>query len=254
MFELKKIIGSLVMPLPLLGLFCVICLFMALRGSKPAAILGLLSSIFLLAISTPFIGQLIIAPQNQQPLHFDVNKHPSIDKIVVLGCDLMPNSALVANSQLGNCAKSRLIEGLRLAYYYPNAQLIVSGGGYGNATNSSLMRQTAINIGFSAARIKQNPNAMDTADEAKLLAPSLVDFKVVLVTSASHMPRASDLFYAQGINVIPAATDYHDFSLWPQHKQFIPNVDVLLAVTRHFHEIIGRTWIALRRWVDPEAL
>ncbi|MGO3916341.1 MAG: YdcF family protein [Pseudoalteromonas sp.] len=254
MFELKKIIGALIMPLPLVGVLTLIFLIMALRGSKLAGTLGLLSITSLLALCTPFVGQFIVAPHNQVALHFEVKKHKSVDKIVVLGCDIIPNSALAANSQLGNCAKSRLIEGLRLAYYYPQAQLIVSGGGYGNATNSNLMRQTAISLGINPKRIKQNPAAMDTADEAKFLAPKLVDFDVALVTSASHMPRASDLFYTQGVNVIPAATDFHDFSQWPGYKQFIPNADVLLAVTRHWHEVIGSAWVAIRRWLTPEAL
>ena len=254
MFELKKILGSMLMPLPFLSILCFIGLLIALRTNKFSAYLGLIAISCLLLISTPFIGQKIIDPNSQLKYTFHSNKQPILDKIVVLGCDVNPNPQLNANSQLGNCAKSRLVEGLRLANLYPNAQLIVSGGGYGKVTNSSLMRQTAISLGINAARIKQNPAAMDTADEAKLLAPSLVDFKVALVTSASHMARATDLFNAQGVDVIPAATDFYDFSAWPTHKQYIPNVEVLKAVTNYWHEVLGSAWISMRRWIDPEAL
>lgn len=254
MFELKKIIGAMLMPLPLLGIACVVCLCMTFRSNKVLSLIGLLAISCLLLISTPFFAQKIISPDTQLHYAFDVNKHTTLDKIVVLGCDVNPNPHLTANSQLGNCAKSRLVEGLRLAYKYPNSQLIVSGGGIGKVTNSSLMRQTAISLGVNATRIKQNPSAMDTADEAKLLAPALVDFKVALVTSANHMTRAKSLFNAQGIEIIPAATDYYDFSAWPIHKQFIPSAGVLKAVTSQWHEVIGKAWISLRRWLDPEAL
>ncbi|WP_064436000.1 YdcF family protein [Pseudoalteromonas neustonica] len=254
MFELKKILGAMLMPLPLFGLICALCFLIALRNNKVAAFTGLLVTCALMLISTPFMGQKIVDPSTQLQYVFNSKNHSKIDKIVVLGCDLIPNPNLSANSQLGNCAKSRLVEGIRLAYLYPHAQLIVSGGGYGKVTNSHLMQQTAISLGVKANRIKQNPAAMDTADEAKFLAPALVDFKVVLVTSSSHMRRAKDLFNAQGVDVIPAATDFYDYSAWPVHKQYVPNVNVLLAVTRQWHEVIGRGWIAVRRWIDPEAL
>lgn len=254
MFELKKIIGAMLMPLPLLSLICVVCLCITFRNHKATSLVGLLAISGLLLISTPFFAQKIISPNQHLHYTFDVSEHTALDKIVVLGCDVNPNPHLTANSQLGNCAKSRLVEGLRLVHKYPQSQLIVSGGGIGNVTNSSLMRQTAISLGVNAARIKQNPAAMDTADEAKFLAPALVDFNVALVTSASHMPRAKSLFNAQGIDIIPAATDYYDFSAWPLHKQLIPSAGVLKAVTSHWHEVIGKAWISLRRWLDPESL
>ncbi|GAB0109422.1 YdcF family protein [Pseudoalteromonas distincta] len=254
MFVIKKMIGGLLMPLPLFGLFACLILLLAFRGRKPALFLSTLSLIVLLALSTPFIANLII--QNNEPtsLAFNVLKHPRIDKIVVLGCDINPNSALSSNNQLGNCALTRLVEGVKLAKYYPNAELIVSGGGYQNTTNSGLMHQTAISLGVNRSRIFQNPKAMDTSEEAKLLASKLVDFKVALVTSVLHMPRAKDLFNAQGIEVITAATDYHNFAALPWSKQFIPNAQALLVVTQYSHEVVGNIWISLSRWIDPEAL
>lgn len=254
MFELKKIVGAMLMPLPLLGLICLACLLLSFRSNKVTSLIGLFAISLLLVISTPFIAQKIISPSSQLKYVFNTSKQPRLNKIVVLGCGVYPNPNLTANSQLGNCAKSRLVEGLRLAYHYPRAQLIVSGGGIGDVTNSRLMQQTAISLGVNAQRIKQNPSAMDTADEALYLAPALVDFKVALVTSASHMQRAKDLFNAQGVDVIPAATDFYDFSTFPAHKQFIPSAGVLKAVTAHWHDVIGRAWIALRRWLDPESL
>ena len=177
-----------------------------------------------------------------------------MDKIVVLGCDVNPNAALSANSQLGNYALTRLVEGIRLAHIYPNAQLIVSGGGYGKITNSLLMYKTAISLGVNKNRIVKNPNAMDTAQEAKFLASKLVDYNTALVTSVSHMPRAINLFSAQGIDAIPAATDYHNFAIYPWYKQLIPNAKALLVVTQYAHEMVGSAWISLRRSIDPEAL
>lgn len=254
MFELKKFIGGLIMPLPLFGLIAFVMLILAFRGRKPALVLASLSIFILLVLSMPFTAHQLIKDHEPTSLAFNALNSPRIDKIVVLGCDINPNPALSANNQLGNCALTRLVEGVTLAKRYPNATLFVSGGGYNKVTNSALMSQTAINLGVSKSRIMQNPQAMDTAAEAKLLAPKLVDFKVALVTSVLHMPRAKNLFNAQGIEVIPAATDYHNFAALPFYKQFIPNADALRVVTQYMHEVIGSAWISVRRWINPEAL
>ncbi len=254
MFELKKILGGLLMPLPLLGLVSLILLIFALKQRKVTIALSLMSLVTLLLASTPLVANLLIKNSQPTSLAFNYLKHPNIDKIVVLGCDINPNPALSANSQLGSCALTRLVEGMRLANIYPHAQLIVSGGGYEKVINSALMYKTAISLGINKNRIVQNPNAMDTAQEAKLLASKLVDYKVALVTSVSHMPRAKNLFNAQGINVIPAATDYHNFAAFPWYKQLIPNAKALLVVTQYAHEVIGNAWINVRRTINPEAL
>lgn len=254
MFELKKILGGLLMPLPLFSLFAFIMLLLAFKGRKSALVLSSLSLFVLLSLSTPFFAHQIIKSNEPTSLAFNTLKHPKIDKIVVLGCDINPNTGLSANNQLGNCALSRLVEGVKLAKQYPNAQLIVSGGGYENVTNSALMYKTAISLGVNKNRISQNPHAMDTAAEAKMLAPKLVDFNVALVTSVLHMPRAKNLFNAQGIDVITAATDYHNFAALPLYKQFIPNAEALRVVTQYAHEVLGKAWIKLRRWINPEAL
>jgi len=254
MFALKKLLGGLLMPLPLLGLFTLIALCLAFKGRKFSLVIAFFGLSTLLAISTPFVANLVLKNNEPTSLSFHPSKHPQLDKIVVLGCDINPNPVLSANNQLGNCALTRLVEGVKLAKYYPKSQLIVSGGGYENITNSSLMYQTAIELGINKNRLLQNPKAMDTAQEAALLAPKLVDFKVALVTSVLHMPRAQDLFSAQGVTSIPAATDFHNFAALPFHKQLVPNAQALLAVTQYSHEVIGTTWIKVRRWLDPEAL
>jgi uncharacterized SAM-binding protein YcdF (DUF218 family) len=254
MFELKKILGGLLMPLPLLGLLSLILLIFALKQRKLVITLSFLSLSTLLLASTPWVANLLIKHNQPTSLAFNFLKHPKIDKIVVLGCDINPNPALSANSQLGNCALTRLVEGIRLANIYPRAQLIVSGGGYEKITNSALMYKTAISLGINKNRIVQNPNAMDTAQEAAFLASKLVDYNTALVTSVSHMPRAINLFNAQGVAAIPAATDYHNFAAFPWYKQLIPNAKALLVVTQYAHEVVGDAWIKIRRTINPEAL
>ena len=254
MFEIKKIIGGLLMPLPLTLIVLSVCLLFIAKQNKKSYLTAWLCVIATWFISMPYGANLLIEPVEKTQAPFDLKKHKRLDYIVVLGCDVYANSRLPANGQLGGCALSRLVEGLRLANAYPQAKLIVSGYGFGKTTGADLMAATAKSLGIAKHRVLTNPIAKDTADEANLLAPRLVDRKVALVTSASHMARASDLFYAQGVDVLKAPVQFYTYTNTPNYKLFIPNSAVLKAVKSHWHEVIGKTWIALRRFINPEAL
>ncbi|MDK1287544.1 YdcF family protein [Pseudoalteromonas umbrosa] len=254
MFELKKIIGSLLMPLPASLIFIFLLLLIISKTNKKSFVLCLSSVVALWLISTPYVADLIITPKEQSISLFSEQQHNKVDAIVVLGSGLHPNTKLAANQQLSSTALARLVEGVRLAHQYPQAKLVVSGAGFNNTTSSELMAKTAQALGISLHRIRQNPNAYDTADEAKLLAPMLVDSNVVLVTSASHMSRAQDLFSAQGIDTHSSPVEIYGFSTVPFYRQFIASSYVLQAITTYTHEWIGQQWITLRRMLDSESL
>ncbi|ESP91651.1 MULTISPECIES: YdcF family protein [Pseudoalteromonas] len=254
MFELKKIIGSLLMPLPMSLIIIFLLLLLTSKANKKSYLACLSTVLTLWMISTPFFANFIITPKEQTQKTFSVKAHSQIDAIVVLGSGVHPNTKLTANQQLSSTGIARLIEGIRLARIYPNAELIVSGAGLSNVTSSELMAQAALSIGISSHRIRQNPQAYDTAQEAKLLAPRLVDSKVILVTSASHMHRAQDLFSAQGIDTYPSPVEVFSYHNTPTYLKFIASSSVLNAITTYTHEWIGQKWITLRRALDSEAL
>jgi len=254
-FELKKILGNLLMPLPLLFILVLIGLFLlTLKQKKMGLFFFIPSIISLFLLSLPIVTQQLIDSTENKYTVFDTNKHKKLHYILVLGCQIKPNKNRPANSQLGACSLSRLVEGLRIARKYPQAKLIVSGYGYGGTTSSELMKKTAYSLGLHHTRVLTNPKAKDTAQEAKLLAYRLVDAKVALVTSAAHMSRSIDLFNQQGIDVIAAPTDFYALNLQPLWRQFIPSPESLLAITAHQHEILGTLWINLLRLYDPESI
>ncbi|KZN32766.1 hypothetical protein N480_25020 [Pseudoalteromonas luteoviolacea S2607] len=250
MFELKKVIGGLLMPLPI-TLILIFLLLLFISKKNKSYYLCMLSVVTLWVISTPQFADYLITPKEQAQTLFSQTHHKQIDFIVVLGGGLSPNANLHANLQLSNSSLVRLVEGLRLANIYPDAQLIVSGAGYkGSQTSSHLLSQTAQSLGLQAQRIQLNPNAHDTESEAKHLAPVLVDSKVVLVTSASHMKRAQDLFSAQGVDTIASPVEFYNYHSTPFIKRYIASSSVLLSVNRYAHEWLGTQWIELRRTFD----
>jgi len=70
--------------------------------------------------------------------------------------------------------------------------------------------------------------------------------RVLLVTSALHMPRALATFQAAGIATFPAPTDFEVTDV-PQTGTYawLPDNDAFWAAGRAFHEYIGFAWYRL---------
>ncbi len=248
LFELKKLIGALLMPLPLFLLLVSLSAVLLWRNRTGLATTLLTATCVCgYLLTTPFFLDPLIAKRDTQfrPLHGGAAISHA-DYIVVLGCQVRPVTGRPANGQLGPCTQVRLVEGLRQLVKNPKAKLITSGAGYGGVTNAALMAEVAKELGFAQSRIIQSKEARDTEREAEHLAKTLVDKTVILVTSAAHMPRAVRYFNQQGIEVIPAPTDWHALHTQPWHRQFIPSLEGLDALTKHWHEIIGSTWQAIK--------
>lgn len=101
-------------------------------------------------------------------------------------------------------------------------------------------------------------NTYENAVESrKILAERGIE-RVLLVTSATHMPRASRLFAAQGLDVIPMPTDfivtYDDWRFFThgtptvQLFNILPDVEYLSLTTRCLKEYIGIFYYTLRGW------
>jgi uncharacterized SAM-binding protein YcdF (DUF218 family) len=91
-------------------------------------------------------------------------------------------------------------------------------------------------------------SSQDTKDEALKIKKVVGSDRFVMVTSASHMPRAMALFQKQGMNPIPAPTDF-----WVKTSQqgihpgsFYPRADGLRKMERVMHEYLGLVWAKLR--------
>ena len=72
------------------------------------------------------------------------------------------------------------------------------------------------------------------------------EIKVILVTSAFHMPRAKKVFVASGIKVIPFAVDYISSEQKITFMHFIPSAGSLGATSFAVRELIGRLYYNLK--------
>jgi uncharacterized SAM-binding protein YcdF (DUF218 family) len=105
-------------------------------------------------------------------------------------------------------------------------------------------------------------NIRTSAQEVrKILDSHGVGRKVILVTSAIQIRRASLAFANVGIQVIPRATDFYTFQptagrsnrLRINATDFLPRAEALLTTTRVFEEYFGSFYYYLRGWQSPSA-
>ena len=69
--------------------------------------------------------------------------------------------------------------------------------------------------------------------------------KIILVTSAFHMPRAQLVFEAAGINVIPFPVDFIIGAQKITFMSFIPSAGSFASTSFFVREMIGRTYYKL---------
>ncbi|MEG3862368.1 YdcF family protein [Microcoleus sp. herbarium12] len=105
-------------------------------------------------------------------------------------------------------------------------------------------------------------NIRSSAEEVrKILDSRGVGRKVILVTSAIQMRRASLAFANMGIQVIPRATDFYTYQpvsggktrLRLDAAEFLPTAEALVITTRVFDEYFGSIYYYLRGWQAPRA-
>ena len=110
------------------------------------------------------------------------------------------------------------------------------------------MRDVAIDLGVPKKDILLTENVENTDQEAKAIKKILLldNPKVILVTSAFHMPRAQLVFEAAGINVIPFPVDFIIGAGKFTFMSFIPSAGSFSSTSFFVREMIGRTYYSLK--------
>ncbi len=237
LFYLKKVIGMLLMPIPL-TLIILIASLLIMRKWPNIARVGILLGILLLASTSwqPLSNRLIGTVERDFAV-FDTQQ--DIDVVVVLGSGHKNITDQPAVMALGQSALFRLEEGLRILKANPKAELFVSGySGSMQEAHAYVMRKAAMELGVAADRIRTFPEAKDTQEEAQSMAPYLTGKRVALVTEASHLKRAKTYFDTLDAHIYPAPALFlgSDTSGWKI------NAHGAYQSERTFYEWLGRIW------------
>ena len=158
---------------------------------------------------------LIATLESQYPARPSVDH---VDRIIVLGGDEdLPPYRRWGGLQV-NGAGERWIAGLELTRQFPTATLVYTGGtsglgaNLGRADPSQMMVKAWVDLGVAPERILVENTSRNTAENATMtfdLIKPKVGEVTLLVTSATHMPRAMHAFVRAGwTGVVAWPVDY----------------------------------------------
>lgn len=243
-FVLKKILSALLMP-PALPLLCIALGLLLLRRRPRAGRMlawgGLLGAWLL---STPACVNLIVAPLEDVPIlqPEDLDRG---DAIVILGAGAQAFAPEYGGPAPKRLALERLRFGARLARY-SGLPVIVSG--------EAMPMAESLWGDFGVRPRWLEGESLDTADNARLTARILEDAglrRIVLVTHAAHMRRASAEFRLQGVEVIPAPTAFLSRQEGDEtgigFLDYLPGPAAAFAAWYASHEWLGLAALELRR-------
>ena len=244
-FIVKKLISFFVMPLSIAMILFGLGLWMMYKNSyKKAKILLGTSFVWLFLCSySPLVDTLLYKLETTYPT---LHKAPKdIHYIYLLGGGHHTNNSLPITSQIEPISVVRLTEAIRLYRQLPNTKVILSGysGLFDKTPHATMQYNLATSLGVPAKDIIVQPSPKDTKEEA-LVAKQIIGKKpFILVSSASHLPRAMQIFASQNLHPIPAPTNhladtnskYFDiFSIQSLHKSQILIHEYLGLLWHHF--------------------
>ncbi len=261
-FFLSKLLPLLVYPLGFSCALLVATIALMAWGKKWAAIATTALALTLLLISSNAWVAVHLA-KSLEWQHLPPSPMPTADAIVVLGGGTRSAHyprPWVDLSEAGD----RVLHGIRL-YQQGRAPLLIFSGGRvswrgGGPSEAQDMTEIATTFGVPRNAILQDDTSLNTYQNAvnvQAIAAQRQIQTLLLVTSASHMPRALAIFRRLGLNAIPAPTDFW-VSVQEQAEirdsrqglliSLLPSAENLHQVSRALKEYLGLWVYRLRGW------
>jgi uncharacterized SAM-binding protein YcdF (DUF218 family) len=175
---------------------------------------------------------------------------PKVDAVVVLS-GMLTSRLLDQQTHWEWGDADRFWGGVEL-WQAQRAPILVFTGGHlpwsmSTETEGQALKSWAVRLGLPEDKVLVSGHAMNTADESHQVRQLLPKAnRIVLVTSAFHMPRSVALFERQGFQVHPWPVDFHqsDDRLTPM--DFVPNARDLERTSRMWREVLGRWYYRLK--------
>ncbi|MFO7818589.1 MAG: ElyC/SanA/YdcF family protein [Thermodesulfobacteriota bacterium] len=253
MFLLKKLLSRMFFPVPLcleiIGLGLVL-LFLRREKAGRFFILSGFVLFFILSMN-PVADTALDLLERQYPPLRSAEIPSGLQYIVVLGAGHDSFEEYPANAAASATTVERVIEGLRIKKMAPAARLVFTGGKIKDEqSNARIMADIARQFGIPASEIILEQESLDSKDHVSYLRPLLNGEDFVLVTSASHMPRAAALFRAAGLKPLPSGADFKSLNSAYSPWNFFPSANALEKNTRVFYECLGLIWARFRGQIE----
>lgn len=244
-FYLKKFVTFFFEPLGfVLALFAIGLYFLFVYRKNLSKLFLSLSFLFLLLFSyEPFSNFLVKNLEESYP-KYGYNK--DIKYIHVLGNGHNTDESQPLSSNISSSGIKRVLEGVIIHMQTPGSKLVFTGyEGDTEIPNAIMNAKLAAALGVEEKNMILNQNSKDTKEEPLFLRSILGGETFVLVTSATHMPRAIMFFESLGLNPVAAPTDFHK----KEHNGYLkaPDIDALEDSKMAIHEYLGILWSFLKK-------
>ncbi len=242
---LKSLVGTLLMPLPVALLLVLLGAWIAARGLRRTGFVAMFAGflVLFLAAWSPVADRLLAPLEQAYAPVLEVEALEDIAAVVVLGAGWEPEADWPAGTRLNDSSVHRLMEGLRLLQGLPEAKLVVTGASRraGELPVAQGYAAAARDLGVPTARIVVLDTPTDTAQEAYAVRDFLdTEARFVLVTSASHMPRAVRHFERVGLAPIVSPTHFLTGRDGPDRLSYwVPSSGALRKTERAVYERLG---------------
>lgn len=260
---LSKFLPIFVYPLGLACFFLVISLFVKNQSRWLKVFVGIALGVLWLGGSRPISTILV---RSLEWKYLPPEALPDAEMIVVLGGGTASANYPRQTIELG-AASDRIFYASWLFHQGAAPKLLLTGGyipwmGEEEGSPAENMAVVLSMLGVPEDKILLETESLNTYENAvfskKILEREGVK-KIILVTSAQHMPRAVALFENMNLDVIPAPTDYTVTEvewekLWEpdfitQLFNLLPSVGNLSATTNAMKEYIGMVVYRWRGWI-----
>lgn len=243
----EKMVESILLPPAFIALGMAVCLILMIlnRGRKIAKyLLALVLVVYYLLSTWPSANILIssLEKRNNIDLLIDLKR---VDAVVVLAGSASEAGGIRPRTELDRASWRRLWHGAEIYNQLVEKIPIIYSGGY--PSEADLVRILASQWGISESQFWVEISSKNTYESGvevqKLLDMRLLTespHRVVLVTSAWHMPRALLVFRKLGIDSIPEPCDYFSTLNSGVVWFLVPNYEAFYASS-----VVIREWIAM---------
>ncbi|MFZ3082711.1 YdcF family protein [Rhodoferax ferrireducens] len=239
--------------LPLaLSPIALILLLMACAAYRRSRVAALLAIVLLYAASVPVLSDPLFRAVEQQQLRLIPEAVAPAQAVVVLSGMMVNIPGKQGGVPEWGGAADRFFGGVELYAAGKAPRLVFTGGLLPwqgeQEPEGQVLRRMALRFGVPADAMVVSGPAQNTEQESaavrQLLEPGVQ--RIVLVTSAFHMPRAQRLFEQAGFVVTPYPVDFRVTVRGTTPMDYLPEAGALERTDIAVRELLGRGYYALR--------
>jgi uncharacterized SAM-binding protein YcdF (DUF218 family) len=255
LFALKKIVSGLLSPSSLIGLSLLAGMFClgSVKRIRSARLFFLSGLILATLSSSPWVADALLSGLEKQYSPFAFSRNTAPEWILVLGQGVKEGD-VPDTSRVNGTMYARLMEAVRISRQLESVRMLASiSGDIPAECKTAWWSLFCSNTCFYPQQSIVLTEPLDTEEEIREALKYIGSNPFILVTSASHMPRAMLIAATLGGKAVAAPCDFEGYSARPFYKKLIPSARQLCRTEKALHEYVGILWFRLTHSAQDQA-